>query len=201
MSTDNIIAEIYRPAAEAMPQPHLRQATREILAATKQAGLELAQNMAIEPETLQSITQPLTEPRSFAAMANAFWKTCLTESVTPAEFTQKQMIPRPDSLESFMLMLVQGINAEVVGQNPQVLQFKFSGELQDTCHFIVSNQGVEPVEGAADSPDIVIHTPFETWMDIMTRKADGQEKFLLGEYSVEGDLETMFQLFQGDMPS
>jgi multimeric flavodoxin WrbA/putative sterol carrier protein len=193
-----LLAEIYRPAAEAMPQPHLRHVTREILTATQQAGRELAQNMSMEPEILESITRPLIEPRSFAVMANAFWKTCLAESVTPAEFSQKQMIPRPDSLESFMLMFAQGMNTEAAGDTTRVLQFQFSGECQDTCHFVVSKQGVEPVAGAADSPDIVVHTPFETWMDIMTGKTDGQERFLDGEYTVEGDLDMMMKLFQSE---
>ena len=194
-----LLAEIYRPAAEAMPQPHLQRVTREILAATQQAGRELGESMAIQQETLERISQPLIDSRSFAVMANAFWRTCITEGVTPAEFSRKQMIPRPDSLESFMLMFAQGVNTEAVGQNTKVLQFRFSGEFQDTCHFIISNQGVEPVAGTADFPDIIIHTPFETWMDIMTGKTDGQEQFLHGEYTVEGDLDMMLKLFQDDM--
>lgn len=111
------------------------------------------------------------------------------------------MIPRPDSLESFMLMFAQGINTKAVGHNTKVLQFEFSGELQDTCHFVISNQAVEPVAGAADSPDIVVHMPFETWMDIMTGKTEGQEKFLDGECTVEGDLDMMMKLLQSDMIS
>ena len=97
-----------------------------------------------------------------------------------------------------MLMFAQGMNTEAAGDTTQVLQFQFSGECQDRCHFVVSKQGVEPVAGAADSPDIVVHTPFETWMDIMTGKTNGQERFLDGEYTVEGDLDMMMKLFQSE---
>ena len=37
-------------------------------------------------------------------MGNIFWKTCIAEGVTPKEFQEKNMIPRPDSLESFIMI-------------------------------------------------------------------------------------------------
>lgn len=85
-----LAAEIYRPAAEAMPQPPLRAATEDILAATKQAGRELAENMEISPETLSRITRPLVPAKDFAKLANAFWQTCIDQAITPAEFSAGQ---------------------------------------------------------------------------------------------------------------
>jgi predicted lipid carrier protein YhbT len=41
-----------------------------------------------------------------------------------------------------------------------------------------------------------VNAPFEIWMDIMTKKADGQQLFMEQKYTVEGDLELLMQLDQ-----
>ena len=38
--------------------------------------------------------------------------------------------------------------------------------------------------------------PFDLWIDIMTRKADGQQMFMEQQYTVAGDLMLMLQLFK-----
>lgn len=48
--------------------------------------------------------------------------------------------------------------------------------------------------GTAQAPDLVVHTPFEVWMDIMTGKADGGQMFMEQRYTVEGDLALMLDL-------
>jgi putative sterol carrier protein len=53
-------------------------------------------------------------------------------------------------------------------------------------------------EGSSANPDLTIETPFEVWMDIMTRKADGQQMFLDQKYRVTGDLALMIALFKRD---
>ena len=129
-------------------------------------------------------------------MGNIFWKTCIAEGVTPKEFQEKNMIPRPDSLESFILLFSFGLNSEVVGEGKVYLQFNFSGEVAGSCYFTIKNGSVDAKEGSRENPDITIETPFEIWMDIMTGKADGQQMFMEQKYKVDGDLSLMIQLFQ-----
>ena len=191
-----LLAEIYRPAAEIMTSPFLQEKSNDILDATKQAGRELVQSMKISPETMARITQPLVEAQSFAQMANVFWRTCIAEGVTPKEFAEKKMVPRPDSINSFMLLFPFGLNSEAVGERKIILQFNFSGEVTDPCYFIVEKGNVSAEKGEKENPDITIETPFEIWMDIMTGKADGQQIFMEQKYKVDGDLSLMIQLFQ-----
>jgi len=192
----NLAAEIYRPAAEMMPNPLFHETSKDILDATKQAGRELVMTMEVSSETMERITQPLVEPRSFAVMANVFWKTCIAEAVTPKEFGEKKLVPRPDSLESFMILFPSGINAEAVGDRTVILQFKFSGELEGSCHFVMEKGNVGSRMGTSENRDLTIETPFGVWMDIMTGKADGQQMFMEQKYKVEGDISLMIQLFQ-----
>ena len=191
-----LLAEIYRPAAEMMTTPFLKEKGDDILSATRQAGRELVQFQAISPGTMARITQPLMDPRMFAGMANLMWKTCIAEKVTVKEFAEKNMIPRPDSLDSFTLLFPFGLNSQSVGDRRAVLQFRFSGEVEGSCYFIIERGKARAEKGDSDSPDLTIETPFDVWMDIMTGKADGRQMLMDQKYRVNGDLSLMMRLFQ-----
>jgi len=69
-----------------------------------------------------------------------------------------------------MLLFPAGLNAEAAGNRKVVLQFICSGEVNATCHFEIDSGGIKASEGAPEIPDLTIETPFDVWMDIMTRK-------------------------------
>jgi putative sterol carrier protein len=116
--------------------------------------------------------------------------------VTPKEFQEKKMVPRPDSLESFMFLLPFGLNSKAAGDKKVILQFKFSGDVEDSCYFTIEKGKIDAKRGTWENPDLTIETPFDVWIDIMTRKADGQQMFMEQKYKVYGDLSLMMQLFQ-----
>lgn len=43
---------------------------------------------------------------------------------------------------------------------------------------------------------IMLNAPFEIWVDIMTKKADGQQMFMEQKYTTEGDLGLLMQMDQ-----
>ena len=92
---------------------------------------------------MKRITQPLVDPQFYAAIANVMWKTCIAEGLTPKEFAEKKMVPRPDSLESFLLLFPFGINAKAVGDRTAVVQFMFSGETEERCYFAIEKGTVK----------------------------------------------------------
>jgi len=190
-----LVSEIYRPAAEMMTNPFVKEKAKDILAATVQAGRELVKSMAISAETMTRICQPIMAPELFAEVANLFWKSCIAEEMTPKEFKKKNRVPRPESLESFMLLFPTGINRQASANGPVVLQFTFSGDVAGSCHFIVRQDKIDAENGRHENPDVSIAAPFEVWMDIMTGKADGQAMFMEQKYTVEGDFALMLALF------
>jgi putative sterol carrier protein len=191
---DGLVAEIYRPAAELLGLSGYAEKVQDILAAMTQAGRELVQSMKISATTMERITQPIeTDFDAFAKMGNAFWKTCIREGLTPAEFYQRGSIPRPDSLESFMMIMPGGFNPEKAGDTKAVIQFNFSGEVQGTCYLKIADGTIESKEGPAEKPDLTIESPFEVWMDIMAGKADGQQMFMEQKYKVAGDLSLLMR--------
>ena len=193
---ETLVAEIYRTAAETMTNPFFEEKTSDILGATIEAGRELVETMKISPKTMARIKQPLSDPKVFAEMANVFWKTCITEGVTPKKFKEKKMVPRPDSLETFMFLSPFGLNSKAAGDRKVNLQFNFSGQVEESCYFTIETGNIDAQKGISENPDITINTPFNVWMDIMTRKADGQQMFMEQKYTVNGDISLMIQLFK-----
>ena len=143
------------------------------------------------------MTQPLVDdPKPYFKMANLFWKTCISEGVTPKEFEEKGLVPRPDSVETFMFVMPMGFNPEAAGDTRATIQFKFSGEAQGDCHFHIENGKIQAALGLAEKPDLTIEAPFNVWMDIMTRKADGQQMFMEQKYKVVGDFSLLLRMSQ-----
>jgi len=191
---DRLLAEIYRPGAETLSR--IDDKKNEIFEAMIQAGRELINSQRVHPETLNLIQQPIIDFETFAQVGNLYWKTCISERVTPKEFSEKEMVPRPDSMESFMLIFPFGLNAEAVGTRKVIMQFNFTDEVRGSCCFIIEKDKISAEKGIMENPDITIETPFELWMDIMTKKADGQEMYMNQRYKVDGDLSLMIQLFE-----
>lgn len=193
----NVVAEICRPGASMLSSPFLKDKADDVFAATRQAGCELIRAMEIAPETMARIIQPLGDVESYLKVANIFWKSCISEGVTPKEFEDKKMAPRPDSMDDFMFIFPFGLNAEAAGERKVLLQFNFSGDVNDSCTFFIEKGKIDSKKGRFENPDLTIDTPFDIWMDIMSLKADGQQLFMEQKYQVHGDLMLMMQLFQG----
>jgi multimeric flavodoxin WrbA len=190
-----LVAEIYRPESSSLSGGGKK--AQMILEATRQAGREIVVDSKVSPETMAQISQPFERDRtSMASMANLFWKTCIAEKVTPKEFEERGLIPRPDSIEAYMMILPLGFKPEAAQDLTAVIQFRFSGEVAGSCYFKIENNRLTPVEGEADKPDLTIETPFEPWMDILTGKADGQKSFTEGKYNVKGDLMLLLRFGQ-----
>jgi multimeric flavodoxin WrbA len=189
-----LVAEIYRPAAEMMAGIGFKERRNEILEATVQAGRELVESKKISPETLARIKQPVTDFQSFAQIANLMWKTCIEKGITPKEMKKKGIIPRPDSIETFMKITELGFNPERAGDTKAIICFRFSGEVEGACHFRIEDGTITSKSGGADKPDLTIDAPFQVWMDITTGEADGQQMFMEQKYQAEGDLSLLMRM-------
>ena len=190
-----VVAEIYRPAAETMVGAYYQDKASDIFAATAQAGKEIVESMQVQPETMKRIKQVIAEDKNmFHKVGNLFWKTCIAEGVTPKEFAEKGLIARPDSIESFMMILPMGFNAEAAGDTKATIQFNFEGDTLGSCHFDIGDGKLKAKKGAAENASMTINSPIELWMDIMARKADGQQMFMEQKYTVDGDLNLLLRM-------
>ena len=191
---DKLVAEIYRTSSEILSVMMKDEKVKDALDATVQGGKELVESMKISKETQARITQPIADFASMAPLANMYWQTCIDEKVTPLEFRQKGLSPRPDSIETYAAMMEVGFNKKKAGETRAIMQFLFSGIVKGECYFKIESGEFDVVTGKAESPDLTVETPFEVWMDIVTGKADGQQMFLEQKVKVDGDVSLLMRM-------
>jgi len=193
----NLLAEIYRPMSEAMPLAMTREKSADVLEAVCRAGHEIVNQSMILPETMKRIQQPLMENnQDFFDIGNLMWKTCIAEGLTPESLDKKGLILRPDSIETFLIIMKMGFNAPAAADIRAVIEFRFSQEKEGACHFTIADGRITAATGYAEKADLIIESPFELWMDIMSGKKDGQESFLENQYRVQGDFSLLMGLSQ-----
>ena len=190
-----LVAEIYRPMAEALTNPYFKDIAADILDATRQAGREIITSGKVSNDTMARVRQPMVEnPAAFLEIGNLMWKTCIAEGITPREFGEKGVMPRPDSISSYIELMKLGFNPGPANGLKTTIQFNFSGENQGSCFLSIADGSINGQQGSFNQPDLTVNTPFEVWMDILTGKADGQQMFLDQKYTVEGDLALLMQM-------
>jgi putative sterol carrier protein len=192
---DVLAAEIYRPGAEAMAAARHGKKVKEIFAATVQAGKELVETGRVSSETMEKVCQQsIGDLDNWSVVANLVWKTCIAEGITIKEFEERKIIPRPDDITSFMQIMSMAFNREAAGDMKACIKFDFSGQVNETCHLTIENGRVRGYEGDPEKADLTVYTPFETWMDILTGKADGPQLFMENKYRTEGDIDLLADL-------
>jgi len=197
-----LVAEIYRPMAEALTNPAFKDIAVDILDATRQAGREIVTSLNVSDKTMTRVRQPMVEnPAAFLEIGNLMWKTCIAEGITPGEFKEKGVMPRPDTISSYIELMKLGFNPGPANGLKTTIQFNFSGENQGSCFLSIADGSINGQQGNFNQPDLTVNTPFEVWMDILTGKSDGQQMFMEKKYTAEGDLALLMridQLFGGD---
>ena len=192
-----LVAEIYRPMAEALTLPYFTEKAAEILDATQQAGREIASSMNVCEETMARVKQPMVDdPAKFLELGNLTWKTCIAEGITPREFGEKGVMPRPDSIPSYIELMKLGFNTDATNGLNTKIQFNFTGDIQGYCFLEISEGTLKAQQGTVNQPDLTVNSPFDIWMDILTGKAEGQQMFLDQKYTVEGDLALLMEMEQ-----
>lgn len=191
---DSIVAEIYRPSSEMMSRSSTRKELIDIFEATSQGGRELVESMKISPETMNRIQKPITDFEKMAPIGNLMWQTCIDEGVTLMQFQKKGMVPRPNSIETFLAIMGYGFNPKKASDAKMTMQFNFSGQVEGPCYLTIEKGKLTSATGISENPDLTIETPFEVWMDILTGKADGQQMFMAQKYKVTGDISLLMKI-------
>lgn len=191
---DRLVAEVYRTACELLGGKTMPEKLKVIREAYIQGGRELARKKSIRPETLDAMTQELTTFERMAPIGNLVWQTCIDEGITMGQFQKKGMVPRPDSIRTFLDLMRMAFRPGTASSEDYTIQFSFSGKVIGECYFSVSGDAADFAEGPADSPGLTIEAPFDVWMDIMTGKADGQQMFMEQKYTVDGDFGLLMKM-------
>jgi putative sterol carrier protein len=109
--------------------------------------------------------------------------------------------PRPapvgaqvSSCRELLEMMPLDFDRSAVGGLEAVYQFDVSGDETFQACLKINGDTCSYHEGPAAAPGIVIHTPGEVWIAIAKGELDGQQAFMAGRYTVEGDLSLLLKL-------
>ncbi len=84
-----------------------------------------------------------------------------------------------------------GLNKKLAKGINTVVQFEFTGKEAGTRYLIIKNQKCIAVEGAHPSPDTVIHSDSDLWLQITNKTVSGTEAFINEDFTIDGDASIM----------
>ena len=190
-----LLAEIYRPGAQALTQPISKEVAQDVYKACVEAGRELIKNGTVSKPTMARITQETQEKPDWTKVTNLYWQSCIDEKMIPKQFEKSIRVPMPKTVDDIRVLIRGGINSKAAQEIKEKIQFRF-GQGEDQSFYLDIQKGKNTaLPGVADDAALTINTPFEVWRDIMTGKADGAQMLMEGKYQIEGNGDLFIELF------
>ena len=75
-----------------------------------------------------------------------------------------------------------------------IYQFEVNGEENFSAYLNICAGECTYHEGIAEDAGVVIKTPASVWLAVSRGEMDGQQAFMNGKYTVEGNLELLMKL-------
>ena len=88
----------------------------------------------------------------------------------------------------------KGFNASASDGLEAVYQFEVNGEENFSAYLKICDDKCTFHEGVADNASLVVKTPAAVWLAVSKGEMDGQQAFMNGKYTVEGNLELLMKL-------
>ncbi|NOX34889.1 MAG: SCP2 sterol-binding domain-containing protein [Deltaproteobacteria bacterium] len=85
-------------------------------------------------------------------------------------------------------------NAEAAEGVNTTYQWDVTGDEEFAAHIQISDKQCTYHDGPAENPGIVIKTPADVWIKISKGELDGQQAYMTGQYSSQGDLMLLLKL-------
>ncbi len=184
-----IIGELLMPAGELLKQEGMREKTQDVLQFAHRAGVEVIRDGKVSKETEMQIQKPLITPDELAEMANLWWDSHL-EGITQGK-------PQDGKIEDMRLLLrgmAATFNSRAAGDLKATIQFEVTGNQAGNWFFSIENGKCTYNEGKADSPTLTVKTLSQIWLAIANKEIDGQQAFMEGKYTVQGDMGLLMRM-------
>jgi multimeric flavodoxin WrbA/putative sterol carrier protein len=184
-----IIGELLMPAGELLKQEGMREKVQDVLQVAYRAGVEVIREGRVSKETEMQIQKPILTHDELAEMANLWWDSHL-EGITQGK-------PQDGKIED-MRLLLKGMaltfNSRAAGDLKTTIQFEVTGNQPGSWFFSIENGECTYHEGKADSPTLTIKTPSQVWLAIANKEIDGQQAFMEGKYTAQGDMGLLMRM-------
>jgi len=193
-----IIGEILRPASESLRAgERMGQNYERVMDDLFEAGKEVVDQGYVSGDTEQAISQPLfPDVPAFRKISNQFWNTWIKYE---EEKREGRALPGLEEyLAKDVTMLLGGMaslyNSAKAGDFEGVYQFDITGEQTGKYFIRIKDRRCTFHEGEAESPGVVINTPWDVWLSVSNGEISGQEALMKGMYQVKGDMGLMLKI-------
>jgi multimeric flavodoxin WrbA len=188
-SGTELIGEILVPAGEMLKQENLRALRKGFHDALVQAGREMVKEGRVSRKTEEIIQNPVFPRDEIAAMANLWWDSYLQGKANGAAQTGTTQ-----DIRLLLKGMTMTFNPRAGVNVSGVIQFDVSGTQPGNWFITIKDGKCEFGEGVYPKPDLTIKTPSEIWLAIANKELDGQQAFLEGKYTAEGDMALMMNM-------
>jgi len=96
--------------------------------------------------------------------------------------------------KELLQMMPHGFNPDAAEGLDTVYQFEISGDEAFVAHLRIVDNTCTYADGPADHPGVVVKSPSDVWLAISKGELDGQQAFMSGKYTIEGDLTLLMRL-------
>jgi putative sterol carrier protein len=97
-----------------------------------------------------------------------------------------------------MRLLLRGMaatfNGMAAGDLKATIQFEVTGKQPGQWCLSIENRKCTYREGKTDTPTLTIQTPSEVWLAVANKEIDGQQAFMEGKYTAQGDMGLLMRL-------
>ncbi len=186
---DKIMAELYRGNHNAFAHCDAYKERKEVIVqALYQVGKQIAESRPIDQKLVDVITGPLAEKEKIVISHNLSIDSCIELGINITEWTETGKLITPGSLSNFIDLMRLMYHPENV-ERKFVMQFEFTGKVEDKCYFIVGDE-LQRAQGTYENgkPEITIKAPFQTWTKVMNGSANCLQLLMRNKISIEGDM-------------
>lgn len=99
-----------------------------------------------------------------------------------------------DTCEELLGSMPLGFNAAAADGLEAVYQFKINGQENFSGYLKIENGKCSFHSGTAVNPSVKISAPADVWLAISADEMDGQQAFMSGKYTVEGDIGLLMKM-------
>jgi multimeric flavodoxin WrbA/putative sterol carrier protein len=183
-----LVGRVLMPAGELLKQDAFRTKAQPVLDGAYQAGVELARDGRVSPETEAIIQTPIVPADDMADMANLSWDSLIEtkgSALTPGRVRDMRLLLKG---------MAATLNPKAAGDLRAVIQFRVTGTQPGGWYLSIEKGACAMAEGEADSPSLTITTPSDVWLAVANRELDGQTAFMEGKYTVQGDMALLMRM-------
>ncbi|MDY6852915.1 MAG: SCP2 sterol-binding domain-containing protein, partial [Thermodesulfobacteriota bacterium] len=92
--------------------------------------------------------------------------------------------------------MASAYDPDKAGDFSGVIQFDVTGDHPGRHYLEIKDGRCAYHEGRAENPGVIIHTPWDVWHAVSRGQISGQDAFMQGKYTAEGDLSLLMGMSQ-----